>query len=388
VKAKAAELLAEKEHALRTVREREHQIAEDRRNLNRVRDLVLLGAELDRYQEVLSQCQEKQEQAEHLGDQIGRIPATIAAVATIERLEVELAAATAALNAVATTVALSIEKAAVERVTLDGKSIDSTDVVHSVVEDLLIGIEGIGNVAIRPQVKDREVIIRRVDRAQQDLQEALDAVGANSPTAARAAAARRRELEHQLEGLRKEIARLAPGDINGKLPPGLGPLKIEIEELYGRRDAKMKALALDTLPERAVLECEIRNNTAEAERLAAEIETADADITVLGQAVEEAREEFEVSGASSQPTNGTSRPRWRHSPLDAAKWATKCWKRQPFDWRLPPQIFKPLLCDSNRIEGRPSRTLTLKSRGLRTPRAYTKRNLRSSVRRSRRLQVF
>jgi len=55
----------------------------------------------------------------------------------------------------------------------------------------------------------------------------------------------------------------------------------------------MKALALDTLPERAVLECEIRNNTAEAERLAAEIETADADITVLGQAVEEAREEFE-----------------------------------------------------------------------------------------------
>jgi uncharacterized protein YhaN len=188
---------------------------------------------------------------------------------------------------------LSIEKAAVERVTLDGKSIDSTDVVHSVVEDLLIGIEGIGNVAIRPQVKDREVIIRRVDRAQQDLQEALDAVGANSPTAARAAAARRRELEHQLEGLRKEIARLAPGDINGKLAPGLGPLKIKIEELYGRRDAEMKALALDTLPERAVLECEIRNNTAEAERLADEIETADADITVLGQAVEEAREEFE-----------------------------------------------------------------------------------------------
>jgi hypothetical protein len=176
VKAKAAELLAEKEHALRTVREREHQIAEDRRNLNRVRDLVLLGAELDRYQEVLSQGQEKQEQAEHLADQIGRIPATIAAVATIERLEVELAAATAALNAVATTVALSIEKAAVERVTLDGKSINSTDVVHSVVEDLLIGIEGIGNVAIRPQVKDREVIIRRVDRAQQDLQEALDGV--------------------------------------------------------------------------------------------------------------------------------------------------------------------------------------------------------------------
>jgi DNA repair exonuclease SbcCD ATPase subunit len=294
VKAKAAELLAEKEHALRTVREREHQIAEDRRNLNRVRDLVLLGAELDRYQEVLSQGQEKQEQAEHLGDQIGRIPATIAAVATIERLEVELAAATAALNAVATTVALSIEKAAVERVTLDGRFIESTSATHTVVEDILIGIEGVGNIAICPQVKDREVILPRIDRAKQDLQEALHALGADSPTAARAAAARRRELEHQLEGLRKEIVRLAPGDTKSKLAPGLGPLKIKIEELHGRRDVEMTALALDTLPEREALECEIRKNTAEAEQLAAEIETADADIKVLGQAAEEAREEFEA----------------------------------------------------------------------------------------------
>jgi hypothetical protein len=208
-------------------------------------------------------------------------------------VEIELAAATAALNAVATIVALSIEKGAVERVTLDGQSIDSTDAMHTVVEDLLIGIDGIGKIAIRPQVNDREVILRRIDRAKQDLQEALDAVGADSPAAARAAAARRQELEHQLEGLRKELVRLAPGDIKNMLAPGLGALKIKIEELRGRRDAEMRALALDSLPERAALECEIRKNTAEAEQLAAKIKTADGDMTGLGQAAEEAREEFE-----------------------------------------------------------------------------------------------
>jgi uncharacterized protein YhaN len=242
---------------------------------------------------VLSQAQEKQQQAEQLSEQIGRIRATAAAIAKIQKLEVELAAATAALNAVATIVALSIEKGAVERVTLDGRSIDSTDAMHTVVEDILIGVDGIGNIAIRPQVKDREVILRRIDCAKQDLQEALDAIGADSPSAARAAAARRQELEHQLEGVRKEIVRAAPGDIKNMLAPGLGALKIKIEELRGRRDAELKALALDSLPERAALECEIRKNTAEAEQLAAEIETTDADVTGLGQTAEEAREDFE-----------------------------------------------------------------------------------------------
>jgi DNA repair exonuclease SbcCD ATPase subunit len=293
VKARAAEQLAEREHALRRIRAREHQAAEERRNLNRIRDLVLLGSELDRYEAVLSQAKEKQEQAEQLSEQIGRIAATVAAVARIQKLEVELAAATAALNAVATIVELSIEKGAVERVTLNGRSNNSIDHMHTVVEDLLIGIDGIGNIAIRPQVKDREVILRRIDRAKQNLQEALGAVGTDTPTAARAAAARRQELEHQLEGLRKEIVRLAPGDNKNTLAPGLGALKIKIEELRGRRDAEMKALTLDSLPERAALECEIQKNTVEAERLAAQIETAVADIKSVGQAVEETREEFE-----------------------------------------------------------------------------------------------
>ena len=61
-------------------------------------------------------------------------------------------------------------------------------------------------------------------------------------------------LEHQLEGLRKEIARLVPGDIKSSLAPGLDALRIKIEELRGRRDVEMTGLALNAPPERTAVE--------------------------------------------------------------------------------------------------------------------------------------
>jgi DNA repair exonuclease SbcCD ATPase subunit len=294
VKDRAAGSLAERERALRALAERERQAAEAGRELRSIRDVVLLGAELDRYEAVVNLAQEKQKAAERLGEQIGRMAATATAISTIEKAEVELSAATAALNAVATIVALSIEESAIECVTLDGKSIDATDVTHKVVEDIVIGVAGIGDITIRPQVKGREAILKTVDSAKGALQAALEAAGVPSPAAARAAAAQRRELEHQLEGLRNEIEHLAPGDTKSYLAPGLNALKIKMEELRGRRDAEMTGLALDALPERSAVESEIRKNTAEAEQLAADVEAADAGLEGLRQAVEEAREEFEA----------------------------------------------------------------------------------------------
>jgi hypothetical protein len=254
---------------------------------------VLLGADLGRYEAIVGQAQEKQKEAERLGEQIGRMAATGTAIAQIEKAEVELSAATAALNAVATIVALSIQKDAIERVTIGGKSIDAAELTHEVVDDVVIHVAGVGDIAIQPQVKDREVLLKRLDDATRALQAALQAADANTPAGARAGAARRRELEHQLEGLRKEIGRLAPGDIKSSLAPGLDALKIRIEEQRGRRDSEMAGLGLDALPERTAVEDEIRKNTGEAEQLAASIDTAGAGLKGLTQAVEEAREEFD-----------------------------------------------------------------------------------------------
>jgi DNA repair exonuclease SbcCD ATPase subunit len=290
----ASEVLVGGERALRDLSDRERQTAETGRRLQRVRDAVLLGAEMDRYETVVRQAVDKQIEAQKLGEQIGRIAATAAAMQKIGEAEVELSAATAALNAVATTVALTIERSAVERVTINRVPIDTTDTTRAVVEDTVIGVEGVGEIAVCPQVKDRGVILKRAAAAKQALKAALDAAGAEDLSSARADAARRQELERQLEGLRSEITRLMPGDKKIKLAAGLDALKIKIEELRGQRDAVMTSLDLQALPELADIENHLRENVAEAERLAADAEAAEAGLEGPRQGVEEAKEAFEA----------------------------------------------------------------------------------------------
>jgi len=68
VKDRAAGSLAERERALRALAERERQTAEAVRHLHSIRDIVLLGAELDRHEAALSQAEERQKEAEQLGE--------------------------------------------------------------------------------------------------------------------------------------------------------------------------------------------------------------------------------------------------------------------------------------------------------------------------------
>jgi energy-coupling factor transporter ATP-binding protein EcfA2 len=294
VKDQSSLLLAEREGVLRALSERERQTAEVARSLYRVRNIVLLDAEIDRNEAIVTRAQEEQKAAERLAEQIGRIAATASAIATIDAAEIELSAATAAINAAATIVGLSIEKSAIEDVTVDGKCIDASNLRFEVVEDTVIAVGGVGEILIQPQVKDRQAILKRVDCAKRALKSALEIARVDSPTAVRTAAAERRELEHQLDCIRKEIGRLAPGDAKNRLPPGLDALKIKIEALRGRRDAEMSALGLDLLPERSTIESDIRENTTEAEQLAAEIKAADAGLDGFRQAADGARNEFEA----------------------------------------------------------------------------------------------
>ena len=100
-------MLAEGEDALGALNERERHTAEAGRNLHRIRNVVLLAAEFERYEAIINQVQQKQKEAERLSEQIGRMAATATAITAIERAEVELSAATAALNASATLIGMS-----------------------------------------------------------------------------------------------------------------------------------------------------------------------------------------------------------------------------------------------------------------------------------------
>jgi energy-coupling factor transporter ATP-binding protein EcfA2 len=293
VKDQAAARLAAKEQALRNLGDRQRQLTEAERRLHRIRGVISLATEIDRYQAIVGQVQESQKEAEELGEELGRITATGPAIAQIDEAERELSAAKAALDAVATNVALAIDQRAIERVTINGKLLDTRDVTHSIVEDLVIGIAGIGEIAIRPQVKDREAVLHRVKRAEQALKHALAEAGADTPACARAAAGRRRELEHRLEALRKAIGRLTPGDKKRGLAPGTEVLKIRIKELRGRCDEEMRLLGLETLPDGAAVEGELSGMAAEAAKLADDLETANAELLPVKEAAEQARTAFE-----------------------------------------------------------------------------------------------
>jgi DNA repair exonuclease SbcCD ATPase subunit len=286
--------LAVREQALRQLLDGQRENTQTERRLHRIQETLALAAELDRCQAIASQIEESQNEAEQLGEEIGHIRATAATIGRIDQAEPELAAASAARDAVATTVALAMEPTAIERVTIDGVPLADPCLTRSILDDYTIRIAGIGEIAVRPQIKDRATLLRRVEHAEQALQDALAETGAATPASARAAADRRRELEHRLEALRKTIGRLAPGDKKAGLAPGLDPLKVRMKELRGRRDEEMGLLALDTLPERAAVEHELAGIAAQAAKLAIDICIADTDLQVLKASADNSRSEYET----------------------------------------------------------------------------------------------
>jgi DNA repair exonuclease SbcCD ATPase subunit len=293
-KNQAAEAMAAKERELRGLLERQRQMTDKERRLHRVHDVILLDAEISRYRAIVEQVQENQKEAEAFGEEIGRIQATRDKVDQVETAEQELAAASAARDAAGTNVALAIDKGVVERVTINGEELHTPDAMYRVVDNLVIGIADIGQIAIQPRVGDREAVLDRVHRAERALNTALAAAGAETPTAARTAAARRRDLEHRLEVLRKTIDRLTPGDKKSGLASGLDALKIRIKELRGRRDGEMRRLALEVLPERAAVECDLSEIAVAAAKLGTDIDGANAGLGPLSEAAEQTRALFEA----------------------------------------------------------------------------------------------
>ena len=114
----------------------------------------------------------------------------------------------------------------------------------AVVTKAVVGVEGIGNIAIEPQIHDRAAILERLRVAENEIREALESAGAENLTAARYAVAQRRELDRQLADIRREIVGLAPKDPATKLAAGLDARQTRVRELQGRVKTEMEALGL------------------------------------------------------------------------------------------------------------------------------------------------
>lgn len=264
------------EKRLADLRDQARLNGEQSRRLERIRSVSSLRAELDQHEATLAKAADLQAAAGQLSELIGQITATDEAVSRIEAADTELSGAKAALSAVATTVSLAIEKDALGRVRLDDAPLDTQTISLAVVAKTTIEIEGVGKIAIEPQIDDRDAILERLRLAQNTLTAALETAGAANLTAARHALAERRELDRQLAEVRREIAGLAPRDPSTKLAAGLDARQTRVSELRGRLKKELDGLTLSALPSAVEIAKEIAETHDRAEQLASDIQTAEA----------------------------------------------------------------------------------------------------------------
>ncbi len=263
------------ETTLTGLREKLRANGEQSRRLERLRSAVDLQAEIVRHEATLARALNLQAESGQLSQSIGEIKATDDAVSRIEAAETEISGAQAALNAVATNLTLAIEPGALGRVRLDGVPLDIAATSRAVVAKTRIDIEGVGEMAVEPQIRDRDGMLKRLRLAELELTAALEEACVENLSAARQAVARRNEFERKLADVRREITALAPKEPAAKLAAGLDARQTRVRELQGRLKTDLAVLGIVALPTAAEIAKEIRETHERAEQLAADITMAE-----------------------------------------------------------------------------------------------------------------
>lgn len=239
------------------------------RSLERTRDAIALDADIVLHQTTLDQAEELEADILRLTEEVSAIAATDEHVAQIEQATTKLAAAEAAADAVSTTVSFTLQADARARVQVDGRTLGPDENSVALLKPATIAIDGIGAIAVEPQIKDLATLLKRRQEAHDNLAGALRAAGVEDLASARTQAAQRREFVRSLTEQRTRLGKLAPGNTQKKLPAGLDALKTHVGSLRGRLKAELLALKLDNLPESDALSVQITSARSEGERLAA-----------------------------------------------------------------------------------------------------------------------
>jgi chromosome segregation ATPase len=264
------------EQRLAHLRQRQRENRETVRRLDRVRAAQAIAGEIDEHKDTRRRAVELRSEVGRLVEAIGANPATDENVARAEDAAAELAGAHAAINAAATTVSFALEANAAERVHLDGKSLARPVFSVPVVVRSTIAIDGIGKINVEPQITDRDTMIGRLRRAEDELRAALDAAGAADLATSRRSAAQRRELARELTDKRRQIGGLAPADRARRLPAGLDVRENRVSELQGRLTAELEILGLASLPPPAETVEAILAAHRDGDLISTDIDTAEA----------------------------------------------------------------------------------------------------------------
>ncbi len=274
--AEVARRLDAAEERLVQLRQRQRDNIKTLRQLDRLRGAQAIAREIEEHKDTLQKAAKLRREVGRLAEAIGANPATDENVSRVEDAAAELVAARAAVNAVATTVSFALEANAAGRVLLDGRALAGPVFKVPVVARSTIAIEGVGEIAVEPQITDRDTMIERLRRAEDDLGAALEAAAAADLAATRQLAAQRRELVRELADNKRRISELAPTDRGRGLAAGLEARENRIGELRGRLETELEVLALASLPPPAETEAAISAAHREGDLVATETDAAEA----------------------------------------------------------------------------------------------------------------
>ncbi len=245
-------------------------------------DLVRRAAGLAALQAALAKAEGKQRKLTELTARLAAMPINLKRLETIRKAQQELENARSLLNAQATQVTIDLAPGGVGQMVIAGKAVAAAHTRHPVLDDTDIVIAGIGRIRISPVIEAREKLNKRIDAAGDALAAALVAADCKTPAEAETRHAEREALQRALADCDATIQRLAPGDAQAGIAPGVAALRDHVALQEQQLLEQRNALALAGLP-----------GIAEA---AAAAEAADADDMDAAEALRTARADADIAG--------------------------------------------------------------------------------------------
>lgn len=212
------------------------EAAAEPRRLRRLRELLRKQADIQRLGEQLARAEAEQAKARDLSRRAAAVTVTEKLVRDLQGAVRLHDAKQAALQAVATDVALHLLPEAAGRVRLNGAAPSRPDERLKVVADLTIAIDGIGEIAVSPAIADKHALLRDCAEAERRVAALLEEARTASLAEAEQLLAEKTRLLAEVKAAEQAVAILAPG--GGGIAPG-------IEALRAHLDALSAALAVE-----------------------------------------------------------------------------------------------------------------------------------------------
>ena len=280
------------EAELATLRRRVNDNADLSRTLERSRVVLQIANEIVQHEATVAKATAFEDEKRDLAEKIGSISATDAAVTRIEEAQTELSGAMAAKNAVAAAVSFDLHGLGSGDVLVDGQALDPLKQTISILGKTTVVMRDWGKISIDPQIRNHAVLAKRLEAAEIELKESLKDAGAVDLSAARLAAAQRKEHINRLNTISKELAGLAPGNTSKKLAPGPDHLKSYLGQLRGRLKSELESAGIKGVPDESDLSSEIAKNHEATGKLTREAEEAESKLVGPREILNEADEKL------------------------------------------------------------------------------------------------